>query len=789
MPRRDPWTLVGLIAFFALLFLALFGERIAPHEAIYFVPEHGRDPRPYDPGLIFPFGSDVLGRDILSLVLAGARATLVIVAVAGLARVLTGLAFAVLAGWWSSARIAGDSLAELVAAVPATLIALLAVKVFVRGDTSLGVFVLVLLVTGWAGPYRILRAEVDRLARMEFTEGARALGLGRLKLFARHHLPHLVPLLAVNIAQQSVASLVALAELGVLGVFVGATRVINVEESLSVVRTGQVNAAQISDPPEWGGLLANARTIESLWTTRWLFLVPGVSLALAAVGIVAIGLALARRYARRNLFDDLRGRGAAAFGMTCVAMIVAGLLVPERYAAAREWADAARTAVRVEADVERAFVDGGLRPMGASYAVERDVSAITRTAPASIRVGSVAYQESDDGAVDIRSFVYADSGGGSVDAPLVFASWGISPTDFPTNKVGVAPDFAMTVHDWPDDYAGLAVRGKIAVLLRYTGIVTGRGGITGPDVPTSIGNALKRGASGVILVDPTLAASPRLSTNARANLYQRFETELPVGSASGPPVVVLSMAAADALLAPSGVVPSRIYEQLRVTAPSGVIGASPGWIDSGGEFAQRSIARDLGVRGQVEVPLALTEAHVRSLVAESAGVADDAGRIVVWAVARGTTRGGHAAADALAAVARAAGRRGAPLIFVAFDPTVDPSGNAAQIADLLRGRRIDLLVVLDDLVGARLSFRSAYGDLIPAFDLYADRAGADHAITRSTVNPNTQTWTWPGAAPFIQTPAIVMSGEAGSGDLRADAAATIGYLAGRAALGAEELRR
>ena len=52
------------VAFFGLVFLALFGERNAPHEAIYFVPEHGSDLRPYDPGLVFPFGSDVLGRDV-----------------------------------------------------------------------------------------------------------------------------------------------------------------------------------------------------------------------------------------------------------------------------------------------------------------------------------------------------------------------------------------------------------------------------------------------------------------------------------------------------------------------------------------------------------------------------------------------------------------------------------------------------------------------------------------------------------------------------------------------------
>src|SRR6267378_313946 len=72
----DPVTILGLLAFFGLVFVALFGERLAPHESIYFVVEHGSDPRPYDPGLVFPLGSDLLGRDLFSLVLAGARTTL-----------------------------------------------------------------------------------------------------------------------------------------------------------------------------------------------------------------------------------------------------------------------------------------------------------------------------------------------------------------------------------------------------------------------------------------------------------------------------------------------------------------------------------------------------------------------------------------------------------------------------------------------------------------------------------------------------------------------------------------
>jgi len=104
-------------------------------------------------------------------------------------------------------------------------------------------------------------------------------------------------------------------------VFVGATRQITIEESLSQVVNGVVNFAQLGDPPEWGGLLASARTIESLWTTRWLVLLPGIAFGVIGVLVAAMGLAVSRRYARRDVMDDLRSRGAAGVLLAIVATL------------------------------------------------------------------------------------------------------------------------------------------------------------------------------------------------------------------------------------------------------------------------------------------------------------------------------------------------------------------------------------------------------------------------------------------------------------------------------------
>jgi peptide/nickel transport system permease protein len=795
-PSLDPLMLGAFASFIGLLLMALLGDRIAPHEPIYFVVEHGSDPRPYDPGLVFPLGSDVLGRDLFSLVLAGARATLTIVLLSGIARVVAGVVVATLGTWWRPARVVIDMLGELASAIPATLVALFLVKVFVRTETSLLVFIGALLVTGWAGPYRVIRAELDRLAVMPFTQGARAMGVGRWRLFWRHHLPHLVPVLATNTSQQVVASLVLVAELGVLGAALGVTRTINIAESLSLVLPTQVNSAQIPDPPEWGGLLANARTIESLWTTRWLIFVPGVAFGVAAVAIGVIGFALARRYATRDVIADLRSRSAAAFGVAVLAVFLVSSLVPERYAEAREWAAAARAEVRPTTDIESAFAAAGLEPVGASFAVTRTITATVQSGPAKVTAGGVTITEPyprnltdrPDRDRTMRAFVIEGTGG-VVEAPLVFAGRGISAADYtPTPQPLFQPrteDFAKLIRDWDyaDDYAGIDVRGKVVVLARFLGIA-GTGSarsfqgdpVRGPVPEDSIANAIKRGAAAVIFVDPALYLYHDVQgccTYGFGDLaggmtpYSRTEEIHPAVATSGVPVVVLGDVAGRQLLGPLGIdlAPFERFDERRA------------------ERYTRSPSRHLGITARVEVPLERKTEAVTSHVGAVADAPQGAAHVVVWNLKRPGVP--HPGEDVLAALGRSLADRRVPFILVNFDPSLNADANARTIRETVKDRRIGLVIVLDRLDGPDLRFTTPHGDLIPALDLYAEKAGARYQSTSST--PSIASIA--AVAPFFDVKTVVVDGSRGDGDVRADAAAVLGYLAGRLAHGAEELPR
>jgi len=193
-----------------------------------------------------------------------------------------------------------------------------------------------------------------------------------------------------------------------------------------------------------------------------------------------------------------------------------------------------------------------------------------------------------------------------------------------------------------------------------------------------------------------------------------------------------------------------------------------------------SVARDLGVRGRIEVPLERRTAVATSYVAEVPGTSADAPRVLVWAPRKPAD---HVSSDVLAAVGRALAARHVPFVLVDYDDYLDRAGSIAAIRDALGERKIALVLVLERLDGTALRFTTPYGDLIPAMDLYAERAAARHEVTRSTATMSQLA----ERAPFIELKTVIISGNGGQGDVRPDASALIGYLAGRTALGADEL--
>ncbi len=290
---HNPTLIITSLLLLILLALAIFGPNlpgVSPYDIHGVMSISGKIAAPpFKPSSVFPWGTDHIGRDMRSLVLAGAQKTLSLALFGMLARVLLGTVLGILAGWSRGGRfdrIVTGTLG-IWAAFPATLFAMIVIQAL-GIQQGMWVFVVALCVVGWGEVAQFVRGQVIALKPSQFVESARSVGARADQILVRHILPNLANPIIVLAALEMGGVLLLLAELGFLNIFMGGGFKTMVGETGSA----QSIIAYYSDVPEWGALIANVR---AQWRAYpWMALYPGMAVLISILTFNLFGEGLRR---------------------------------------------------------------------------------------------------------------------------------------------------------------------------------------------------------------------------------------------------------------------------------------------------------------------------------------------------------------------------------------------------------------------------------------------------------------------------------------------------------------
>ncbi|QUI34207.1 ABC transporter permease [Streptomyces alfalfae] len=262
--RTHKAGLFGLAALVLIALAAVFAPLLVGSDAQSVTDAPGRPME--SPSGAYPLGTDQFGRDLLGLLVWGARISLAVGLLAAVLSVAIGTLVGITAGhfkgWYATVIM---RVTDWFLVMPTLVLAIALASVMSR---SLWTIILAIGVTTWPTTARLVRAQTLAVESRPYIERAQALGGGHGHIMARHVLPNVMPLV---LAQTTL-------------VISGA---ILTEATLAFLGLGEPTSVS------WGGLLQDAREAGAVSAGHWWYLAPpGLAIAVVALAFTLCGRAV-----------------------------------------------------------------------------------------------------------------------------------------------------------------------------------------------------------------------------------------------------------------------------------------------------------------------------------------------------------------------------------------------------------------------------------------------------------------------------------------------------------------
>jgi len=256
--QRYPLGAIGSFIVFLVVFAAIFADVVAPYDPTQTNAKMSLSP----PGTDMLFGGDMMGRDVLSRIIHGARISLAVgigsTLLGGIIGTIIGLMCGYFMGWFD---LFIQRIIDMMQALPLLVMALVMAASLGPSLENTIIAISIPLVPQVA---RVIRSNVLSLREMPFVEAARSVGMSHSRIAFRHILPNtLAPLIVLGTAQLGSAILT--------------------EASLSFLGLG------VPEPyPSWGRMLSESAA-EYVRVAPWLVIFPGIAISAAVFGANLMG--------------------------------------------------------------------------------------------------------------------------------------------------------------------------------------------------------------------------------------------------------------------------------------------------------------------------------------------------------------------------------------------------------------------------------------------------------------------------------------------------------------------